>query len=106
MVAILTDAQMIVRGDEFDFPMTYKDKVGVPIDITGWTVSGHFHWDGGAKDATTTVLDALGGRWKHSLTELETAALPLNQTIKLNIKTVDSLGVTKTRAIIWFKAID
>lgn len=111
MVAILTDLQLVVRGDQFDLPMTYAEVNDTVINMTGWTITGRLHWPGGSIDLNVdnggVVLTSLStGQWKYRVSETLTATLPLNETVKLNVRVVDTLDDAKTLGIIWIKAIE
>jgi hypothetical protein len=110
MVAQLTDPQIVVRGDQFDLPMTYSQD-GVAIDLTGYTITGKLRWDGGEIDLTEgnggiVVVDADAGRFKTRVSEANTALLPLDKITKLSVRVVDTLDDAKTLAVIWIRAIE
>jgi len=84
----------IIRGDTTQYTITFKDSVGAPIDISGWTIfltvkGSIFDSDDKAvikKDITIT--DGSGGQAVITLLPTDTATLPpLTYLYDIQVKT-------------------
>lgn len=68
-----------VRGDDFSIPMTLTDpdNNGVPVDITGWTITSQVRYARKLiDDLTITITDAEAGQFTISLAKEKTALWP------------------------------
>lgn len=102
MTAIRTQPTVIVKGDQRDFPFTYRVRGGANIDMTGFTVVASL---GEAGDLGLTWTDRTHGQFTLTLQENKSILLPENEIRKLVIKFTDPLGDVRTPAILWVKAI-
>ena len=77
-----------IRGDDFVIPMTLTnpDTPGVPVDITGWTITSQVRY---AKqliaDLQVTILDPLAGEFTIALPKNLTALWPI-RNLKCDIQ--------------------
>lgn len=94
----------IERGETFTRTITWKDAVGNPVDITGWTARMYIKVKPGATSSliqlTTTnaklVLGATAGTIQINLTAAETAALTTpNKKAVYDLELVSSAGAVK-----------
>ena len=88
----------VLQGDTFKKTVTFKDPAGVPIDLTGATISGKV---GNKKivddkEFTVTVIgDADEGRFSFELSAAETAAFPVG-SYRYYVQIAYTNGVVQT----------
>jgi hypothetical protein len=94
-----------VRGDQFDLVMQYRESEGDPIDLTGAEMQGRIRWATGSMDLTVDndrviITNAVEGRFKFTISEVDTLTLPEGRVSRLSIIFVDSLGDVRTLKMI------
>lgn len=92
------DLPTLVEGDDVEYPMTFTDPAGDPIDISGWTVSVTV----ADRDSDTPVIekditthdDAAAGETSFAFTPSDTSGLSGSK--RYDIQVVRSDGSVKT----------
>lgn len=99
-IAISRFAIEVVRGDDWKkYGRKLEDDGSTPEDLAGQSIEAQVRWTGGSQEVAITVTDADGGEFTLSLTETETALIPLGQVSALFVGVTDGADQTT-----WFRA--
>ena len=93
----MADVLDIRAGADFEAQVDIDNGASTPvaINLTGYTLAAQIRHAGGVKACTITAIDLTVGRFRISLTEIETAPLPLGQVSTLRISYTSASGFTE-----------
>ncbi len=88
-------ALSITRGDDFSAIFTVTDQ-SAAVNLTGFTVTATVTWIGGSIDATVSTVDLTLGKVRVSLSDVQTAQIPLGRGAEMRFRWTSSGGETRS----------
>lgn len=91
----------VVHGDDWGFDAEGEFQLlsgGVPVNLTGSTITAQVGGAWGSQSFTVTILDATQGKFRLFMSDTQTASIPVGKAQIYDVQVVDSAGNKRT----WF----